>query len=270
MQFVRMEMPFVQNCFFHGIMCYGIVTKRGRMDRHMRHTDYSLMKNMIFHLRSARQWDKWVCYFQFLSVIPNMTAAFLGIWLPSMIVSRLQARVSPAALLAGITVTAAAILLCNVLDSSMHSYLYRNGMSLTLYYDRLAFRKTMRIDYGLLEKAETQDLAGNVWNILRNEFAIRNSVTSMPVLIVSFLNSLLYGILLCRLNPALAAVHILAIGINIFLLKRVKRVHAKNHEELSRHTKEIAYVNRRAMERSGGKDIRIYQMPRTRRWAVPG
>ena len=91
---------------------------------------------------------------------------------------------------------AAAILACSVVNSSMQQYLYRNGMSLTLYYDKLAFRKTMKIDYELLERQETQKLVGNIWNVLRNEFAIRNSVTSMPVLIASFLSSLLYGVLL--------------------------------------------------------------------------
>ena len=221
---------------------------------------YTLASNLFFHLKSAKQWNKWVCYFQFLAVVPGMTATFLGIWLPSLIVSQLQGKVSLAALLTSVIAVAAAILACSVVNSSMQQYLYRNGMSLTLYYDKLAFRKTMKIDYELLERQETQKLVGNIWNVLRNEFAIRNSVTSMPVLIASFLSSLLYGVLLCLVNPGLAAMHILTIGINIFLLKRVERVHGRNHEELGRHTKEIAYINRHAMERSDGKDIRIYQM----------
>ncbi|MBD5481448.1 MAG: ABC transporter ATP-binding protein [Lachnospiraceae bacterium] len=226
----------------------------------MKRKKYSLSKNIIFHLKSARQWNKWVCYFQFLDVIPNMSATFLGIWLPSLIVSELQGRVSLKVLMASIIIVSLGMLISNVIDAGMTQYLYRNGLSLTLYYDKLAFEKTMKIDYDLLESKDVRKLVGNVWDTLRNEFAIRWSVTSMPVLIVSVFSSVLYGILLCRVNWILVLMLIATIGINAFLLKQVREVHGKNHEELSRHTKAAAYINRHAMERSDGKDIRIYQM----------
>ncbi len=222
--------------------------------------NHSLISNMIFHLKSAKKWNKWVCYFQFLDVIPNMTATFLGIWLPSLIVAQLQNQVSLVVLMTGIVTIMLVILISNVLHSCMNQYLYRNGLSMTLYYDKLAFQKTMRIDYDCLEKKETQDLMGNIWSILRNEFAIRNSVTSMPVLFVAIISSIVYGILLCSVNVVLVAILILTISINIFLINRVQKAYQKNHEELSKHTKTIAYINRHAMERSDGKDIRIYQM----------
>ncbi len=221
---------------------------------------YSLGGNILFHLNSARQWNQWVCYFQFLDVIPNMAATFLGIWLPSLIVSELQSGVTLTVLMASIITVSVGLLLSNVADTAMTQYLYRNGLSLTLYYDKLAFEKTMKIDYDLLESKEVQKLVGNVWGTLRNEFAIRWSVTSMPVLIVSVLSSVLYGFLLCRVNAILVLVLIVTIGVNTFLLKRTRDIHGKYHEELSRHTKAAAYINLHAMERSDGKDIRMYQM----------
>lgn len=221
---------------------------------------YSSGRNIIFHLKSAKQWNKWVCYFQFLDVIPNMSASFLGIWLPSLIVSELQGGVSLKVLMASIIILSLGILVSKVIDAGMSHYLYRHGLSLTLYYDKLAFEKTMKIDYDLLESKDVRKLVGNVWDSLRNEFAIRWSVTSMPVLIISLFNSLLYGVLLCRVNWILVLMLILTIGVNAFLLKQVRDVHGKYHEELSRHTKAAAYVSRHAMERSDGKDIRIYQM----------
>lgn len=226
----------------------------------MKRKKYSLIRNMIFHLKSAKQWNKWVCYFQFMEVIPNMLATFLGIWLPSLIVSQLQEKVSLEVLLASIIILSLGMLVSNVIDTSMAQYLYRNGLSLTLYYDKLAFEKTMRVDYDLLESKEVRKLVGNVWATLRNEFAIRNSVTSMPVLIISLFSTVLYGVLLCRVNWVLVLMLVLTIGVNVFLLKRVRNVHGKNHEELSKYTKAVAYINRHAMERSDGKDIRIYQM----------
>lgn len=221
---------------------------------------YSLGGNILFHLNSARQWNQWVCYFQFLDVIPNMAATFLGIWLPTLIVSELQSGVTLTVLMASIITVSVGLLLSNVADTAMTQYLYRNGLSLTLYYDKLAFEKTMKIDYDLLESKEVQKLVGNVWGTLRNEFAIRWSVTSMPVLIVSVLGSVLYGFLLCRVNGILVLVLIVTIGVNTFLLKQTRDIHGKYHEELSRHTKAAAYINLHAMERSDGKDIRMYQM----------
>lgn len=53
---------------------------------------------------------------------------------------------------------------------------------------------------------------------------------------------------------------IVTIGVNAFLLKQTRDIHGKYHEELSRHTKAAAYINLHAMERSDGKDIRMYQM----------
>lgn len=226
----------------------------------MNRRKYSLFRNILFHLKSARKWNKWVCYFQFMDVIPNMSAAFLGIWLPSLIVSELQAGVSLKALMASIFIVSAGMLISNVTDTAMTQYLYRNGLSLTMYYDKLAFEKTMKIDYDLLESKDIQKLVGNVWGTLRNEFAIRWSVISMPVLIISAFSSVLYGLLLCRVNWVLVLMLILTIGVNVFLLKQTKDIHGKYHEELSRHTKAVSYINSHAMERSDGKDIRIYQM----------
>ncbi len=221
---------------------------------------HSLISNLIFHLASARKWNKWVCYFQFLDVIPDMTATFLGIWLPSLIVTLLQNHVSLGTLMLRIVVIMLVILICNVCHACMYQYLYRNGLSLTLYYDRLSFQKSMKIEYDCLEKKETRELAGNIWNALRDEFVIRDSVTAMPTLLMSAVSSFLYGIMLCRVNLVLVAMLMVTIGLNVFLVGRVRKTYQKNHEELSKPTKTIAYINRHAMERSDGKDIRIYQM----------
>lgn len=226
----------------------------------MNNKKYSLGRNILFHLNSARQWNKWVCYFQFLDIVPNMLATFLGIWLPSLIVFMLQKGASLRALLAAVIVVSSAMLVSNVVSIGMEQYLYRNGLSLTMYYDKLAFEKTMKVDYDLLESPEIRKLVGNVWNTLRNEFAVRWSVTSMPALLISAVNSILYGALLCRVHFILVLLMIATTGVNALLLKRTRDVHGRNHEELSRHTKAAAYVSRRAMERSDGKDIRIYQM----------
>ena len=226
----------------------------------MKRNKYSLGRNIIFHLKSAKQWNKWVYYFQFLDVIPDMSATFLGIWLPSLIVSDLQGGVSINVLMASIIIISLGMLISKVIDAGMSQYLYRHGLSLTMYYDKLAFEKTMKIDYDLLESKDVRKLVGNVWGTLRNEFAIRWSVTSMPVLIISVFSSILYGVWLCRINYVLVSVLMLTVSVNAFLLKQVRDVHSENHKELSRYTRAVSYINSHSMERSDGKDIRIFQM----------
>ena len=226
----------------------------------MKRNKYSLGRNIIFHLKSAKQWNKWVYYFQFLDVIPDMSATFLGIWLPSLIVSELQGGVSINVLMASIIIISLGMLISKVIDAGMSQYLYRHGLSLTMYYDKLAFEKTMKIDYDLLESKDVRKLVGNVWGTLRNEFAIRWSVTSMPVLIISVFSSILYGVWLCRINYVLVSVLMLTVSVNAFLLKQVRDVHSENHKELSRYTRAVSYINSHSMERSDGKDIRIFQM----------
>ncbi|MGN0402223.1 MAG: hypothetical protein ACI4HQ_08195, partial [Acetatifactor sp.] len=74
-----------------------------------------------------------------------MVATFLGIWLPSLIVSELQEKASLKVLMTSIIIVSLGMLVSNVIDAGMSQYLYRNGLSLTLYYDKLAFEKIMRI-----------------------------------------------------------------------------------------------------------------------------
>ena len=162
--------------------------------------------------------------------------------------------------MASIIIISLGMLISKVIDAGMSQYLYRHGLSLTMYYDKLAFEKTMKIDYDLLESKDVRKLVGNVWGTLRNEFAIRWSVTSMPVLLISALSSILYGVWLCRINYVMVLVLILTISVNAFLLKQVRDVHGENHKELSRYTRAVSYINSHAMERSDGKDIRIFQM----------
>ncbi|MDE6319500.1 MAG: hypothetical protein K2M22_07320, partial [Lachnospiraceae bacterium] len=119
-------------------------------------------------------------------------------------------------LMASIIIVSLGMLVSKVIDAGMKQYLYRHGLSLTLYYDKLAFEKTMKIDYDLLESKDVRKLVGNVWGTLRNEFAVRWSVTSMPELIISVFSSILYGVWLCRINYVLVLVLMLTISVNAF------------------------------------------------------
>lgn len=219
-----------------------------------------MLSNLKFHLLSAKKWNPKLFYFQFIKVIPDLIAISLSAYLPALLVEGLKQKWEMKWLVVFVLVCAIIIWVCNLLCGSMYQYLYRNSMSLTMYYDMLCFEKMMKIDYDLLEGKEESKIIGNTWNTLRNEYSIRNSVTGLPALITAGLGSLWYGAVLFKVSPWIVLLLMGTVLLSSLLLKKVRKFHEEYSKRLYDSAKEIAYINRQAMERNAGKDIRIYQM----------
>lgn len=221
---------------------------------------YSLVNNLKFHMLSAKKWNPKLFYFQFLMVLPCVLSDYIGALLPAQLVSGLEEKYRMEQLIGTIIVLILVLLICDVTYKMMYQYLYRNSMALTLYYDKLCFRKMMAVDYDRLEQPESQKLIGNTWNVLRNEFAIRNSITRIPKLMIAFFASVWFGIMIASKSIVIILCLMLSVIASFALLNMVRKVHGEKHQEISRYAKAAAYVNRQAMERCAGKDIRLYQM----------
>lgn len=219
-----------------------------------------MLSNLKFHLLSAKKWNPKLFYFQFLKVVPELLAIFLSAYLPAKLVEGLEKQWGMKQIIFLVLACTITIWACNLLHGCMYQYLYRNSMSLTMYYDMLCFEKMMKIDYDLLEGKEGSKIIGNTWNTLRNEYTIRNSVTGFSALITAGLGTLWYGFMLAQISLWIVLLLMGTIILSSFLLKKVRRFHAEYSKRLYDSAKEIAYINRQAMERSAGKDIRIYQM----------
>ncbi len=61
-------------------------------------------------------------------------------------------------------------------------------------------------------------------------------------------------------SPVIVLFLILSVIVSFALLSRAKKVHKEKSREIGQFAKEAAYINRQAMERASGKDIRLYQM----------
>lgn len=219
-----------------------------------------MLGNIIFHLNSAKKWDAKLFWFQFTSVIPQMIFTYLSVFLPSYIVLMLKKNIEVSQLLFWISLIVIGMALCNVISSGMEQYLYRNSMNLTLYYEELIFKKMTRVAYHELEKEETRTLLGNIWNGFRNEYMIRNSVTSFSVLLEAILATGLYGYFVLRIHWSLFLVISVSIIMNFLFLKKSRERQGVIYQEIGQPMKTVAYVKRHGMERTDGKDIRIYQM----------
>ncbi len=222
--------------------------------------EYSLLSNMKFHLLSAKAWDKKLFYFQILAVIPSVCSGYLGALIPSEIVRILEEKQNWETIVFKILLLVLCLFTCDILYQTMNQYLYRNGMSLTLYYEGKCFEKMMKIDYDRIEQPKNQEIIGNAWNVLRNEYAIRNSVTGTPQLLITIIGSLWYGVMVALKSPLSIAVWICSSLISFKLLTVIRKVYEKKNREIGMYASRASYINRQAMDRAAGKDIRLYQM----------
>ncbi len=221
---------------------------------------FSLAGNVIYNMRSTRNWDRRLFWYQLLLVFPDVGAAFLGVLLPAQLVRALEQKWEISALVICLLLFALGIWAMEMLREWMQEYMYRNSLSFHLYYEKKCFGKAMRLDYDSLEEPETRKLMGNTWNVVRNEFVIRDSVMNAPRLMSGLLGTVLYGIMTGRKSILLIFFVILNMAGNFLVLSFVRKKYKKYHKSLNSYTSKTAYISRQSMERSAGKEIRIYRM----------
>lgn len=222
--------------------------------------NHGLVSNIIYNLLSAKKWDKGLFYYQLLLVFPQVGGAWLRVVLPAELVRGLEEKWEPARLGIWLLGLALGIWGSELLWKWMREYLYRNALSFHLYYEKCCFRKAMGMDYDSLEDPEKRKLMGNAWNVIRNEFVLRDAVMTLPGLLAGGLGSLFYGFLTGRESMFLLLLVLLNVLSNFALLRFTGKKYDQYHRNLSTYTAKTAYVSRQAMERSAGKEIRIYGM----------
>lgn len=55
-----------------------------------RHSRYSVFGNVLYNMKSAKEWDRKLFYYQLLLVFPDVGAAYLGVLLPAGLVGALE------------------------------------------------------------------------------------------------------------------------------------------------------------------------------------
>ena len=215
---------------------------------------------MIFNVESAKQWDKKLFYYQFLPVVPGVLATYLGVLLPAELVRGLEEGWTMERLMLHVLLLSLGMLFCNMLYQGMGEYIYRNSPTLTMYYETLCYEKIMKLDYCLLQEPVYAKLIGNTWNVLRNEYGTRASVSIVPFLLESMLGVLWYGILIGKRSWLFIGLAVVQALTNATIIHYLGKKHGSYHKEVGKYAKQAAYISRKAMDRQAGKDIRIYGM----------
>lgn len=221
---------------------------------------YGLLSNIAYNLRQCYEFDKRMFYFQVLPIVPAVAAAYLGTLIPSEVVRALQEQWDMRRMVQYICVLSLIMLLCNMLVSGMNVYVNKCSYLLSIHFAKKCFHKTMHLDYDLLEKEEEQKLIGNAWQSIRNSYNFFMACETVPVSMISLGSVVFYGILIGRKSIVLVFFMVLSVLLSMKLLAVVRKKHKEYHVNLSRYSKEAAYISRQAIESSSGKDIRIYNM----------
>ena len=221
---------------------------------------YGLIDNLLYFLREAKITDKKLFYFQLLPIIPCVLNSVIGTILPSEVVRGLEEQWSIAILAGYIGMLTVIMWLSNIAYGNMQSYLFHVGKILQIHFVKKCSRKIMSMDYDLLEEPENEKLIGNTWRVLRNNYSFGNTTRTVPSLFSATAVVMTYAILILRKSVLLMLLLIVSKGISMWMLSVIRKKHGQCHEELSRYSKEAAYISRQAVESSAGKDIRIYWM----------
>ena len=221
---------------------------------------YSWFSNILFNMKSCRKWDTKLFYYQLLPVVPGVLATYLGLLIPSELLRGLENRWAYEQLILYIFALSFGMLICNMLEKGMSEYIYRNSPTLTMYYETCCYEKIMKLDYHLLQNSESSKLIGNVWNVLRNEYGTRTSISVVPAILSSLLSVLWYGFMIGRNSWLIIVLAVFHALINVKIINWLRNRQKGYHEEIGKYAKQTAYISRQSMDLRAGKDIRIYQM----------
>ena len=228
----------------------------------MSHTkdSYSMLSNIIFNMKSTKKWDKQLFYYQLLPIVPSVVGTYLGILLPSELVRGLEHKWRFEYLMLYIIGLSLIMVICKMLEEGMREYNYRNSLSLPMYYEKYCYDKVMRLDYHLLENPQYTNLMSNTWNVLRNKSGFRTAVSAVPTILSSFLAVLWYGYMIGQKSLLIIILAIFHSFFNVLMVIRLSKKQKTYHKNTGKYAKEAAYINKQAMDRQAGKDIRIYRL----------
>lgn len=219
---------------------------------------YGMIATIWFNMKETKKWNQKLFYYQWLCILPNVAATFLGTLLPAELVRGLEEGWDIGRMMGYIFLLTAVMWICHMMDSGMNCYLRFEGATLAFYYSKKCFHKIMDLDYDQLEKE--QKLIGSTWKAISDDYNFTGILLAFSATLQGLLGMLGYGILIARNSVWILLFVFASTLLRFYLLSIAKKKHRKYHVNLSGYAKEAAYLSRQTMESVAGKDIRIYQM----------
>lgn len=221
---------------------------------------YGLVSNFIYNMKSAKEWDRKLFWFQILMVVPTVAASLLGSYLPSKLVADLSGGAPVFRLLLHLALIALAMWACNTASNVALEYCELEGSSISTHYAGKFVHKIMDVDYDYLEDEEYQKVSGNAWRVARFGQGVSNAVIALPLFLSALTGVLAYGVLLVSKSVILLLVTCASVGASLWLLALARKKHAQYYEKLQLSARKESYITAQATDSAAGKDIRIYRL----------
>ena len=97
---------------------------------------YGLLSNFVYNMKSSKEWDKKLFWFQILMVIPTVAASLLGTYLPSRLVEDLSSHMGIPRLLLELALISLAMWACNTASNVALEYCSLEGECIRSHYAR--------------------------------------------------------------------------------------------------------------------------------------
>lgn len=221
---------------------------------------YGYISNLIYYMKSVKEWDKLLFYCAVLVVIPAVAASYLATLLPASLVAGLEKQGNLLEVMLPLLMITIAMMLCNMLKSAMENYYDLQMEYISLYFMRKYVNKVMNIDYERLEDKNFKPIIDNAWASARFGKGLAWGADMVPYVMTAVVSLITYGIILGQRSILLLLLIMLSIGMNLFLLSVARKMHTKYFSKISKYAKGEEYITAQCMDSAAGKDIRIYKM----------
>lgn len=203
-------------------------------------------------------------FFILLLLIPvDIGVQFLGIYLPSLVVSEVTGQQSYSHALLAVGAVMLALLLGTLLKEALE---YVQVSNLRMYTHKVSdkiTRKRLHMFFQTYENKEVRDLGDRAdlvvetWN---GEQPLTDIVTNLFDIVKNILGYLLFGTVISFASPLL--VPILTVGpvVNFLIIRAYNRWEYRHRERMSELNQKLYFVQKLPDNFTAAKDIRIYSM----------
>lgn len=219
------------------------------------------LDNMLYCLRFTRKCLPALLGWCGLSVAMKVVLPVLEMYLPKVVIARIEMGQSLERLVTPVLLMTGAIAVITGLAKLAEKQVYHNKLLMGDYYLRQIADKGLRTDYENLEKSDFKELQmGSFYAVSGNESTLRNVYYSWIGLISGIIGFLFYLVVLTDMHPAVMAFLAAGAVAGFLLSDRANRWLAVNQGERSRYYHRLGYIQTASGDVRSAKDIRLYRL----------
>lgn len=222
---------------------------------------FTLLNNFFFCEKNVWEWDKKLFLSQIIQVVSTITMTYVGILIPVEIVRCIElANSNYISFLKMIAIYMGIYFICNIITLETSQYVYRNGGMLNISFTQKIYKKILHISYERLSEKEIHSAMGKVWNVLKNDYMVRNYVVAVPNFFIAFIGIIWFGSVVVDYNFIIFLSDIAVCALGFIFLEHIKKKQESYYDGIDSISRTINYVNKLSMDSSAGKDIRIFNL----------